>query len=116
MARRSYAPAQRVSFTSAIEHAEVEETRALRLLARRSWHAESLNDADLLQFQTMLQMTDIAPLFFDELTMATRGARLGFMVRIEDVASGDVMEAVEIRKDAPAASVFAPPAGYRKVD
>ena len=86
------------------------------ILVRRSWHAESLSDADLLQFQTMLQMTDIAPLFYDELTMATRGALLGFPVRVEDVASGDVMEAVEIRKDAPAASVFAPPAGYRKVD
>src|SRR5436190_554521 len=29
------------------------------VLAQRRWHAESLSDADLLQFQTMLQMTDI---------------------------------------------------------
>jgi hypothetical protein len=86
------------------------------ILARRSWLAESLTDADLLQFQTMLQMTDVGPLFYDELTMATRAALLGFTVRIEDVASGDVMETVEIRKDAPAASVFAPPAGYRKTE
>jgi hypothetical protein len=86
------------------------------VLERRSWHAESLLQEDLLQFETMLQMTDLGGLIGDELSVGTRGALLGFTVRVEDVVSGDVTEAIEIRRDAPAAAVFSPPAGYRKID
>lgn len=86
------------------------------ILVRRSWHAASVEDGDLVNAQGMLATSDLAPLFIDDLTVATRTATIGHTVRIEDVATGDSMEAVEIRKDAPAATVFAPPAGYRKVD
>ena len=86
------------------------------VLERRSWHAESLKQEDLLQFQTMLQMSDLGGLIGDQLLLGARGALLGFTVRVEDVASGDVTEAIEISRDAPAAAVFAPPAGYRKID
>ena len=86
------------------------------ILVRRSWHAASVEDGDFVQAQGMLATSDLAPLFVDDLTVATRTATIGHAVRIEDVATGASMEAVEIRKDSPAAAVFAPPAGYRKVD
>lgn len=86
------------------------------VLVRRSWHAASVEDGDLVQAQSMLATSDLAPLFIDDLTVATRTATIGHPVRIEDVATGGSMEAVEIRKDPPAATLFAPPAGYRKVD
>lgn len=86
------------------------------VLVGRRWHAQSVDDGELVQIQSLLATSPLAPHFSDGIMISTRTGTLGLAVRIEDVESGDSMEAIEIRKDKPAAALFAPPAGYRKVD
>jgi hypothetical protein len=86
------------------------------ILVRRSWHADSVDDGDLVQAQSMLATSPLASFFSDQIMIATRTALLGHTVRIEDVETGYSMEAIEIRKDKPAGGEKREAAGYRKVD
>jgi hypothetical protein len=88
----------------------------LGVLVRRSWHASSVDDGELVALQNQLFVGDLAPLFVDDMAITSRTVTLGLAVRVEDVTSGDSMEVVEIRKDKPADALFATPVGYRKVD
>jgi hypothetical protein len=86
------------------------------ILARKSWHASSVDANELMDIQNSLAISDLAPMVATEVAIWTRTATIGFAVRVEDVVTGASMEVTEIRRDKPADSLFAPPAGYRKLD